>query len=206
MRRNVVTFLLLGVWGTSWVVRATPTQLGPSPVAHSTTRSQPGAVRPSFFVTEVIVEGESARSEGMRDALSARFGRLRHKLDVRSAGELRQALDHAALLQLLGDETEHLSKLSDYVDADRIVFGRVTTIGAVREVSVRVVDVREGSVEVAMARRLAGNVDDGMILAVLDALADRLVAWALTTYGDSAPSEAYERLAKQPVQRRAEPE
>lgn len=156
--------------------------------------------RPVFLVTEIIVEeGVGISSDAARDALAARFGRLRDKLDVRSLGEVRATLDQQALRQLLGGEAEDLEKLADYVDADRVVFGRIHKVGDVIEVSVRVFHVPEGAMEVAMSRRLRAASADSLVLGVVDALADRLTVWALDTYGDATPSAKFAELQKKKV-------
>lgn len=159
--------------------------------------------RPSFLVTEIAVgEGVGIEPDAARDALAARFGRLRGKLDVRSYSEVKTALDQQALLQLLGEEAADLGEVGGYVDVDRIVFGRIHKVGGVTEVSVRVFHVREASMELAMSRRIAPGRDDSLVLAVLDSLADRLAVWAMTTYGDAEPSGEFAKLkGKKPTRR-----
>jgi hypothetical protein len=182
---------------------ASPAALAEEPPAAA---EAAGNVRPSFLVTEIAVgEGVGIEAAAARDALAARFGRLRGKLDVRSYGELKSALDQQALLQLLGEETADLATVGGYVDVDRIVFGRIHKVGGLTEVSVRVFHVREATMEMAMARRIAPGKDDSLVLAVLDSLADRLAAWALTTYGDAEPSSKFAELkGKKPSRAAAE--
>lgn len=151
--------------------------------------------RPVFLVTDIIVEdGVGISSEGARDALAARFGRMRDKIDVRSLSEVKATLDQQGLNQLLGGEGDGLQKLGDYVDADRVVFGRIHKVGGVTEVAVRVFNVREGVMEMAMSRRLKAGANDALVLSIVDALADRLTVWALNTYGDAAPSSKFAEM------------
>lgn len=90
--------------------------------------SDPEAARPRpvFLVTDVLVgEGVGIEPEAARDLLAARFGRLRDKLEVRSLSEVKSTLDHEGLATLLGKEDTDLFKVADYVDVDRLVFGRI---------------------------------------------------------------------------------
>src|SRR5690606_25311299 len=103
-------------------------------------------------------------------------------LDVRSLAEVKATLDQQGLNQLLGGEGEGLEKLGAYVDADRVVFGRISKAGGVTEVSVRVFHVKEGVMELAVSRRIRAGAPDSLVLSVVDALADRLTVWALDTY------------------------
>ena len=159
--------------------------------------------RPVFLVTDVVVEeGVGISSEAARDALAARFGRLQDKLDVRSLGEVQATLDQQALSQLLGGEAEGLERLASYVEADRVVFGRIHQVGGVTEVSVRVFHVNEGAMELAMSRRLKADAPDSLVLSVVDSLADRLTVWALNTYGDAEPSAKFAELQKKKLKPR----
>lgn len=159
--------------------------------------------RPVFLVMDVVVgEDVNISAEAARDALAGRFGRLRGKLEVRSLGEVKATLDQQALNQLLGGAGEGLEQLDRYVDADRVVYGRIHKVGDVTEVSVRVFNVREGVMEMAMSRRLLAGANDALVLSVVDALADRLTVWALNTYGDAAPSSKFAELQNKKVNKR----
>lgn len=166
-----------------------------------------GDARPVFLVTEIVVaDGVEMDAEGARDALAARFGRFKDKLDVRSLSEVKSTMDQQALAALLGGETTELEKLGDYVDADRVVFGRIHKVGEVTEVSVNVFNVRETAMEVSMSRRIKAGAADSLVLTAVDGLADRLVAWALTSYADAKPSEKFAAMKNKKVQRKKKPE
>jgi len=159
--------------------------------------------RPIFLVTEMTVEeGVAISADAARDALAARFGRFRDKLDVRSFGEVKATIDQQALSALLGGEAADLDKLGGYVDADRVVFGRVHKVGDITEVSVRVFNVRESAMEIVMSRRIKAGAADSLVLTAVDGLADRLAAWSLTTYGNDAPSAEFEAMKKKTVRRK----
>jgi hypothetical protein len=153
--------------------------------------------RPIFLVTEIIVDDEvKLEADAARDALALRFGRLKDRIDVRSLGEVKSSLDQAGITQLLGGETDELAKLGEYVEVDRIVFGRIHKVGDVTEVSVRVFNTSDTSMEVAMSRRMRAEAPESMVLTAVDSMADRLAAWAITSYGLDAPSEKADALAK----------
>jgi hypothetical protein len=163
--------------------------------------------RPVFLVTEIVVDdGIELDAEGARDALAARFGRFKDKLDVRNLTEVKSTLDQQGLTALLGGETTELDKLGEYVDVDRVVFGRIHKVGEVTEVSVRVFNVRETAMEIAMSRRIKAGAADSLVLTAVDGLADRLVAWSITTYADDGPSEKFAAAKKKTVKRRKKTE
>lgn len=167
------------------------------------TNEQPGedaSERPVFLVTDIVVgEGVGISGEAARDALAGRFGRLRDKLDVRSLGEVKATLDQQALNQLLGEESGQLEDLGRYLDVDRVVFGRIHQVGGVTEVGVRVFNIKDGAMEMAMSRRLQAGAPGSLVLSVVDSLADRLAVWALSTYGDAAPSDQFAAMKKKKV-------
>ena len=164
--------------------------------------------RPVFLVTEISVdEGVAVDRDAARDALAPRFGRLKDKLEVRSCGEVQSTMSRAALAQLVGGARgdDDLAGLQAYVDVDRVVFGRISKIGGVTEVQVRVFNVKEGVTEVGMSRRLKEGAAPQLVLTLLDSLADALVAWALDSYTDGTPSARFVELQNQKIQH-AEPE
>lgn len=158
------------------------------------------APKPVFLVTEIVVDDAVGMPpDAARDVLAARFGRLRDKLEVRSLSEVKSTLDQEALRALLGGDEEQLTDLASYVDVDRLVFGRIFQVGAITEVSVRVFNVREQAMEMAMSRRLPKDKDPSLVLTVVDRLADQLLVWALNSYSDASPSSKYEELKNKKV-------
>jgi hypothetical protein len=197
----------MGVWMlTSMAARAD----APVPEATVIEAETPSA-EPVFLVTEVTVQdGIGIEKDAARDALSTRFGRLREKIEVRSIGELKSSLDAAALAQMLGAASNNaaggdadLQKLTDYVQVDRLVFGRIAEVGGVIEVQARIFNTREGSTEIALSRRLKTDAPRQLVLTVLDGIADGLAGYALDTYTDGAPSAAFSKLSQQKLGRRA---
>jgi hypothetical protein len=157
-----------------------------------------GGEKPVFLVTEVVVGDDvvGVDKEAARDALVLRFGRLKEKIEVRSLSEAKASLDAAALQQLLGSEEQaDLDKIQGYVQVDRIVFGRISTIAGITEVQVRVYNVTEGVAEVGFARRLKASSPPSMVLTMLDTLADSLLAWTINTYTDGEMSAKASALA-----------
>ena len=161
--------------------------------------AQTGAsdAKPVFLVTDVVVaDGVAIDREVARDVLATRFGRLKDKIEVRSMAEAKATLDAAALAQLLGSGDENqLARVEGYVNVDRVVFGRISTVAGVVDVQVKVFNVREGVTEVGFARRLKAGASPTMVLTLLDSLADSLLAWTINTYTDAAPSAAANKLA-----------
>jgi hypothetical protein len=175
-----------------------PTPASPSsmePAATDAPAEEADDKRISFLVTEVQVSGQvGLDAEDARDLLANRFGRLQDKVEVRSMGDVKTSLDQAALLAALGGDGAEIESITGMLDVDRVVYGRIARIGTVIDVSVRVVNVREGSVEMAMSRRLKAGTDPSLTLAVLDRQADKLLAWVIETYTDGAPSDAFVAL------------
>ncbi len=166
--------------------------------AGSAAAQKEGGDTPVFLVTEVVVGDDVADvdKDAARDALAVRFGRLKDKIEVRSMSEAKASLDSAALQQLLGsDQQMDLDKIQSYVQVDRIVFGRISTIAGITEVQVRVFNVAEGVAEVGFARRLKASSPPSMVLTVLDTLADSLLAWTINTYTDGEMSAKASALA-----------
>ena len=161
--------------------------------------AQTGAsdAKPVFLVTDVVVaDGVAIDREVARDVLATRFGRLKDKIEVRSMAEAKATLDAAALSQLLGSGDENqLARVEGYVNVDRVVFGRISTVAGVVDVQVKVFNVREGVTEVGFARRLKAGASPTMVLTLLDSVADSLLAWTINTYTDAAPSAAATKLA-----------
>jgi hypothetical protein len=163
-----------------------------SATAQAQTQSPPDA-RPVFLVTDVVVgEGAPVDKETVRDVLATRFGRLKSLLDVRSMAEARASIDAAALAQLTGSGSdEDLARIEQYVQVDRLVLGRVGVVGGVVDLQVKLFNAREGVTEVAFARRLGKDADRAVTLALLDALADSLLAWTVEHYtGGEMSAEA----------------
>lgn len=174
------------------------------PVALALTLSLPLAAqsgvsddRPVFLVTDVVVaDGVDIEREVARDVLATRFGRLKDKIEVRSMAEAKAGIDAAALAQLLGEGDDNaLTKVEQYVQVDRIVFGRISKVAGVIDVQVKVFNVRESVTEVGFARRLAAGSSPTMVLTLLDTLADSLLAWTINTYTDGTRSTAASALA-----------
>ena len=158
----------------------------------------PADVKPVFLVTEIVV-GEGVPNidkDTARDVLATRFGRLKDKIEVRSLAEVKATIDQAAMAQLIGSAAgdDDLGKLDEYVQVDRMVFGRITQVAGITDIQVKVFNVKEGVTEVAFARRLGKGAEPSVILALLDGLADQLTAWVLDTYTDGAPDPAYQSL------------
>lgn len=162
-------------------------------LAATTTRAQtsvPEPARPVFLVTDVVVgDGVPIEKDVARDSLATRFGRLKNLIEVRSMAEARATLNAAAVAQLLGGESDQeLAQIEKYMQVDRLVLGRLSAVGGVVDLQVKVFNVREGITEVAFARRLGSNADRAMVLALLDGLADNLLAWTIEHYADAGPS------------------
>jgi hypothetical protein len=108
---------------------------------------------------------------------------------VRSTAEARASIDAAALAQLTGaGSDEDLARIEQYVQVDRLVLGRVGAVGGVVDVQVKLFNAKEGVTEVAFARRLGKDADRAVTLALLDALADSLLAWTIEHYTAGGPS------------------
>jgi hypothetical protein len=180
--------------------------LEPSDVVGSptdATEPPPEAERITFLVTEVEVSGEVGLApEDARDLLANRFGRLQDKVEVRSMGDVKTSLDKAALMAALGGDDSEISALTGMLDVDRVVYGRIARVGSVIDIGVRVVNVRDANVEMAMSRRLKAGSDPSLTLAVLDRQADKLLAWVLETYTDGAPSAEFTALKKKKLKPR----
>jgi hypothetical protein len=179
-------------------------------LASTTALAQSGvdAGKPVFLVTDVVVgDGLPIEKDTARDVLATRFGRIKDKLDVRSMAEARASVDAAALAQLMGGGSdEDMARIENYMQVDRLVLGRVSSIGGVVDLQVKVFNVREGVTEVGFARRLGKNADRTMVLTMLDTLADSLLAWTIQTYTDGAPSTAAQGLKNKKLARKPEPE
>gem|GEM_PF-1330326 len=150
----------------------------------------PEVGRPVFLVTDVAVgEGVPIDKDAARDVLTTRFGRLKSRLELRSLAEARASVDAAAIAQLVGGGSDDdLARIEEYLKVDRLVLGRLAAVGGVVELQVKVFNVKEGVTEVAFARRLGRDADRAMVLALLDTLADSLLAWTLDHYTDGDPS------------------
>jgi hypothetical protein len=179
--------------------------------ARAQTSSPPDA-RPVFLVTDVIVgDGVPIDKDVARDALATRFGRLGNLLEVRSMAEARATVDAAALAQLTGGGTdEDLARIENYMKVDRLVLGRIASIGGIVDLQVKVFNVREGITEVAFARRLGKDADRAMVLTLLDALADNMLAWTIEHYtaaglSTEAASLKARKLGKKPATGQAAP-
>ena len=153
--------------------------------------------KPVFLVTDVVVaDGVDLDKDAARDALATRFGRLKDKLEVRSMAEAKASMNTAALNQLLGTGSDaDLEQVQNYVQVDRLVFGRVSLVGGIVDLQVKVFNVKEGVVEVGFARRLGKDADRAVILALLDTLADNLLAWTIETYTDGEMSAGAKKMA-----------
>jgi hypothetical protein len=152
--------------------------------------------RPVFLVTDVTVgDGVPVERDVARNVLATRFGRWKNVLEVRSFSEVRATLDAAAAAQLLGGATdEELARMANYVAVDRLVLGSIAAVGGVVDLQVKLFNAREGVTEVAFARRLGRDADWAMVLALLDTLADNLLAWTIEHYTEGAPSVAASAL------------
>lgn len=170
-------------------------------------RAQSEAPRPIFLVTDVVVEeGVPLEPDAARDALATRFGRIKDKLDVRSLAEAKASMNNAALQQLIGAAAEvDLAAVQNYIQVDRLVFGRISMVGGVVDLQVKVFNVKEGFVEVGFARRLGKDADRAVILALLDTLSDALLAWTLDNYTDGQKSAAAQQLAQKKLTRKPPP-
>jgi hypothetical protein len=153
--------------------------------------------KPVFLVTDVVVADDvGIDREVARDVLATRFGRIKDKIEVRSMAEAKAGMDAAALAQLLGEgDDDALAKVEQYVQVDRIVFGRIAKVAGVIDLQVKVFNVKESVTEVGFARRLAAGAPPSMVLTLLDTLADSLLAWTLNTYTDGSRSASAEKLA-----------
>lgn len=160
--------------------------------------------KPVFLVTDLVVAPDvPLDANTARDALATRFGRLKDKIEVRSLTEMRASLDAAAMQQLMGNGDDvDLSKIEQYGQVDRLVLGRVAMVGGIIEVQVKVFNVDEGVTEVAFARRLGKNADRAMLLALIDSLADALLAWTINTYTDGSLSKEASALANKKLDKK----
>lgn len=163
--------------------------------------------KPVFLVTDVVVQdGVDIDRNAARDVLATRFGRLKDKIEVRSMAEARAGVDAAALAQLLGEGDDNaLARVEQYVKVDRIVFGRISKVGGVIDVQVKVFNVAESVTEVSFGRRLAAGASPSMVLTLLDNVADSLLAWTINTYTDAKRSAAAERMAAKKLPPKVEP-
>lgn len=153
--------------------------------------------KPVFLVTDVVVaDGIDIDKEAARDALANRFGRLKDKIEVRSLAEVKTTLDRAAMAQMLGSSSsdEEVGKIGEYVQVDRLVFGRIHQVAGVTEVQVKLFNAKEGVTEMALSRRLKPGAAPSLILTLLDTLADGMLSWVLDTYTDGAPSAEFAKL------------
>lgn len=158
--------------------------------------------KPVFLVTDVVVgEGIAIDKEAARDALANRFGRLRDKIDVRSLAEVKTTLDRAAMAQMLGSSSsdEDVAKIGEYVAVDRLVFGRIHSVAGVTEVQVKIFNAREGVTEIGLSRRMKPDAPPALVLTLLDALADGVLAFVLDTYTDGAPSAEFAALKNKKI-------
>jgi hypothetical protein len=192
--------LFVRVWLTTLVVAGsfTTARAGTPPPT-------PAEARPVFLVTDVVVaDGLAVDKEAARDVLATRFGRLKQLLDVRSLAEARASIDAAAVAQLLGGGSdEDLARIESYLEVDRLVLGRISSVGGVVDLQVKVFNVKEGVTEVAFARRLGRDADRAMVLALLDTLADSLLAWTIEHYTSAGPSAAATALKAHKLGRKA---
>jgi hypothetical protein len=161
--------------------------------------------KPVFLVTQIDVgPGAPIDADAARDVLARRFGRLQGKVDVRSLADVKSTLDQAALAQMLGGEDAgQMEKLQEYVAVDRIVFGAIKVVGGVVDVSVKVFNADEATTEIALSRRVKADAPPSLVLAVLEQLADSLLAWTLQTYGTDTPSAAATAAAAKKLPQRA---
>jgi len=137
-----------------------------------------------------IIDDDTAR-----EIVASRLRRLAGKIHVRSLGEVQSSLDKAALAQMLGAEsTGDLESIARYIEVDRIVSGRVVDVAGVTDVSIRLFHVSEGVMELSLSRRVKAGADPSLVLTVLEALADHLLAYMISAYTDGAPSKAFENL------------
>ncbi len=195
--------LLLTVMSTLLAMPATA-QLAADPDQPAIDDAIIGGAKPIFLVTDVVVADDvPLQKDVARDVLATRFGRLKDKLEVRSMSEVRASLDNAAMQQLVGSGDEaDLSSIEDYVKVDRLVIGRISMIAGIVDVQVKVFNVKEGVTEVGFARRLGKDADPSMILALLDSLADSLLAWTISTYTDGSMSTEATALANKKLTKR----
>jgi hypothetical protein len=160
--------------------------------------------KPVFLVTDVVVDdGVPIDKDAARDALAQRFGRIKDKIEVRSMGEVKSTLDKAAMAQMLGSNDTDLSKLTDYVQVDRIVFGRIHQVAGVTEVQVKLFNAKDAVVEWSASRRLKAGAPGSLILTLLDSLGDGLLSFVLDTYTDGAPSAAFTALQNKKIEHHA---
>jgi hypothetical protein len=180
--------LHLGLWLTlSLATTAARAQL----------EAPPDDEKPVFLVADVVVgEGVPLEKDAARDVLATRFGRLKDKLEVRSLSEAKANIDAVAMQQLMGSgDDADLAKIESYLQVDRLVIGRVTQVGGVIDVQVKVFNTKEGVTEVAFARRLGHDADRSLILTLLDTLADSLLAWTIEHYTDGSMSKEATAMA-----------
>ena len=173
--------LLLGLW-LSLLLGA--------PLVRAQTAAPKDNVKPVFMVADVVVgDGVPIDKDAARDVLATRFGRLKDKLEVRSFAEAKATVDAVALQQMMGSgDDADLARIESYMQVDRLVIGRVTSIAGVIDLQVKVFNVKEGVTEVAFARRLGKSADRSLILTMLDTLADNLLAWTIDNYTDGSMS------------------
>lgn len=160
--------------------------------------------KPVFLVTDVVVaDGIAIDKEAARDALANRFGRLKDKIEVRSLAEVKTTLDRAAMAQMLGSSgsDEEVAKIGEYVQVDRLIFGRIHQVAGVTEVQVKLFNAKEGVTEMALSRRLKAGAPPQLVLTLLDSLADGMLSWVLDTYTDGAPSEGFAKLQNKKIVR-----
>jgi hypothetical protein len=192
MKRKIGPYLLtLGLF-----LAAIPAAAQDAPGGESTTPATDEAAgdRPVFLVTEILVQdGVGVDASAAANALSLRFGRLRKLMDVRSFEEVKSTLDQEAFKNMLGEDAS-VGDIGQYVEVDRLVFGRITQVGGVTEVSVRVFNVAENVAEVSLSRRIKKGADPSLVLTVVDKLADNLLAWVLRHYTEAKPNAAFAAL------------
>jgi hypothetical protein len=175
-------------------------------LAASSARAEDADARPLFLVTQMDVGADvPVDADTARDVLVRRFARVKDKVEVRSLAEVKSTLDQAALQQMLGGEDGgQLSRMQEYVQVDRIVFGSIKNVGGVLDVAVRVFNVDEGTTEISLARRLKSDAAPSLVLTVVESLADRLLAWTLQTYGGDEPSAAFASLQAKKLPQKAD--
>ncbi len=156
-----------------------------------------GAGKPVFLVADVVVgDGVPIDKDAARDVLATRFGRLKDKLEVRSMAEAKASIDAVAMAQMMGSgDDADLARIEGYMQVDRLVLGSVKQVGGVIDLQVKVFNVKEGITEVAFARRMGKGADRSLVLALLDTLADSLLAWTIEHYTDGSMSNEANALA-----------
>lgn len=164
-----------------WAVCGVLFFAGASVAASPADESAAGRVSHRVLVTSFYVnDGAPLDEAAVRGVLAGRLARASKIVQLRTFDDVQASFDHAALRDMLGQPQP--TDLSTLVDADSLIFGRVETLGAFIQVSVRVLNVQTGAADYVIARRVKAGSADTLLLPLLDQLGDDVAAYLIRTH------------------------